>query len=66
MKQKLRCNSTIQILVVIFDLGTAKDDAYFIAMEYVSGHDVRAVFDRLNETKKALSIEIARHIVKEV
>ena len=49
----------------IFDLGTA-DDAYFIAMEYVSGHDVRAVFDRLNETKKALSIEMACHIVKEV
>ena len=29
----------------IFDLGKV-DDSYFIAIEYVHGHDLRAIFDR--------------------
>ena len=39
-----------QILVGFFDLGT--DDAYFIAMEYVSGHDVEPFLTVLMTRKK--------------
>lgn len=49
----------------IYDLGNA-DDSYYIAMEYVSGHDARAVFDRLNRRDESLSIEMCCHLVKEV
>src|SRR6476619_1693531 len=35
----------------IFDLGKV-DDAYFIALEYVSGKDLRALFDRAKQTRE--------------
>src|SRR5450432_1112453 len=35
----------------IFDLGKV-DDAFFIALEYVLGRDLRAMFDRLQQRKE--------------
>ena len=47
----------------IYDLGNA-EDSYYIAMEYVSGHDARALFDRLIKQGKTLSIAMCCHLVK--
>ena len=49
----------------IYDLGNA-EDSYYIAMEYVSGHDARALFDRLAAQGKKLDVALCCHIVKEV
>ena len=49
----------------IYDLGNA-EDSYYIAMEYVSGHDARALFDRLAAQGKRLDVALCCHIVKEV
>src|SRR6187397_427597 len=37
----------------IFDLGKV-DDSYFIALEYVLGRDLRAMFDRLRQRNEAM------------
>jgi serine/threonine protein kinase len=49
----------------IYDLGNA-ESSYFIAMEYVPGHDARALFDRARSTGRHLDIALCCHIVKEV
>jgi eukaryotic-like serine/threonine-protein kinase len=52
----------------IFDLGKI-NNSYFIAMEYVSGHDVRALWDRTRDAdggKTALPIGLACYIVKKI
>ena len=48
----------------VFKLGNA-DGSYFIAMEYVSGKDVRAIFDRARTHGNRLDIAMCCHIVKE-
>ncbi|MEE2788862.1 MAG: serine/threonine-protein kinase [Myxococcota bacterium] len=49
----------------VFELGNA-DNSYFIAMEYVSGRDARAVFDRGRAIGTKLDVAMCCHIVKEV
>src|ERR671929_2232334 len=39
----------------IFDLGKV-DDAFFIALEYVHGKDLRAIFDRLRQRGEVMPI----------
>ncbi len=49
----------------IFELGNA-ENSYFIAMEYVSGKDGRAIFDRARSRGEYLEFPMVCHIIKEV
>jgi serine/threonine protein kinase len=49
----------------IFDLGKV-DDSYFIALEYVHGRDLRAIFDHLRQTDNAMPMSQACFIVMQV
>ncbi|MBV71313.1 MAG: hypothetical protein CMH52_08180 [Myxococcales bacterium] len=49
----------------VFELGNA-EESYFIAMEFVSGKDTRAVFDRMRSRGERLDISMCCHIIKEV
>ena len=42
----------------IFDLGKV-GDSYFIAMEYVHGRDLRAIFDRSRKTETPIPVPMA-------
>jgi serine/threonine protein kinase len=48
----------------IFDLGKI-NNSYFIAMEYISGHDLRALWDRVREDG-ALPLELGCYVVKKM
>ncbi|MCI0470951.1 MAG: protein kinase [Candidatus Aminicenantes bacterium] len=52
-------------IVQIYDLGK-KDDFYFIAMEYVSGRDLRLILRKLAELKRLLPEELALHLILKV
>ncbi len=49
----------------IFELGNA-ENSYFIAMEFVQGKDLRALFDRVRKRNERIDIPMTCHIVKEV
>jgi hypothetical protein len=49
----------------IFDLGKV-DDSYFIALEYVHGKDLRAIFDRARRLAEPLPIPMACFIIMKV
>ena len=49
----------------IFDLGKV-DDSYFIALEYVHGRDLRAIFDHLNRAEAFMPMAQACFIVMQV
>jgi serine/threonine protein kinase len=49
----------------IFELGTF-EDAYFIALEYVRGRDMRAIFDRLRQRGEILPLPQACYIIMQV
>src|SRR5262245_52245487 len=49
----------------IFDLGKV-EDSYFIALEYVHGRDLRAIFDRQRQRGEVMSIPQASFIVMQV
>lgn len=49
----------------IFDLGNIHDE-YYIAMEYVSGHDLRVIYDRCARTGKKLDIACVCYIVSKI
>ncbi|MEZ4475362.1 MAG: serine/threonine-protein kinase [bacterium] len=49
----------------IFELGNA-DSSYFIAMEFVQGKDLRAIFDTARRRGTHLDIAMCCHVVKEV
>src|SRR5580692_7827411 len=49
----------------IFDLGKV-DDAFFIALEFVSGKDLRAIFDRMRSRGEAVPIAMACHMIMQV
>ena len=49
----------------IFDLGKV-DDAFFIALEYVHGRDLRSIFDRMRSRGEAVPIAMACHMVMQV
>ena len=52
-------------IVQIYDLGVF-EESYFIAMEFVEGRDLRAVFDKLKKTKKPLPADMAAFIAAQV
>jgi eukaryotic-like serine/threonine-protein kinase len=47
-------------LAQTFDLGRV-DDTYYIAMEYVPGKDLRAIFERLKRRGEKLPLRLAAH-----
>ena len=49
----------------IFDLGQV-DDTYYIAMEYVSGTDLRSMWDRARQRNRLLPIAMSCHIIQKV
>jgi serine/threonine protein kinase len=49
----------------IFDLGKV-DDSYFIALEYVNGKDLRAIFDRGRQRGEVMSVPQACFVVMQV
>jgi serine/threonine protein kinase len=49
----------------IFELGSA-DGSYFIAMEYVSGRDARAIFERFRRDGRKLGVDMACYIAMKV
>ena len=49
----------------IYELGKV-DGSYFIAMEFVQGRDLRAIFDQARAAGRHLDIPMCCHIVKEV
>jgi serine/threonine protein kinase len=52
-------------IVQIFDLGRI-DKSYYIAMEYVHGHDLRTILKRAKEKGMRMPLDLSLHIVKEV
>jgi serine/threonine protein kinase len=49
----------------IYDLG-AIDDSYFIAMEYVEGRDLRAIFDKIKKIQRPLPVEMSAFVCSKV
>ena len=49
----------------VFELGNA-EGAYFIAMEFVQGKDLRAIFDRSRKRGASLHVAMCCHVIKEV
>jgi serine/threonine protein kinase len=47
----------------IFDLGTV-EDTYYIAMEYVSGTDLRSMWDRARTRNRLLPIAMSCHVIQ--
>jgi eukaryotic-like serine/threonine-protein kinase len=52
-------------IVQVYDFGSV-DGQYFLAMEYLRGHDVLAVIRRLRDMKRSFPIPIAAFIAHEV
>lgn len=46
----------------IFELGRA-DDTYYIALEYLPGRDVRALFERLRRRQEIVPVDLACYII---
>lgn len=49
----------------IFDLGKI-EDTYFIALEYVYGKDLRAIFERLRKRGEIMPIPVACYVITQV
>lgn len=53
----------------IYDLGKI-DKSYFIAMEYVSGHDLRVLWDRVRDAgelgRPSMTLALACHVVRKI
>jgi len=52
-------------IVQIYDLG-AIGESYFIAMEYVEGRDLRAVYDRVKKTRQPIPIHMAAFVAAQM
>ena len=52
-------------IVQVFDFGTVGDD-YFLAMEYLRGHDVLAVMKKLHEQGRVFPVPVAAFVAHEV
>lgn len=53
-------------IVQIFDLGLGEDGQFFLVMEYVDGADLGALYEKLEQARKRLPLELSLHIVAEV
>jgi serine/threonine protein kinase len=49
----------------IFDLGKV-EDSFFIALEYVNGRDLRAIFDRMRSRGESIPIPMACYVTMQV
>lgn len=49
----------------IYDLGNINDD-YYIALEYVAGHDLRVIFDRCVRNSRKLDIACVCYIISKI
>jgi serine/threonine protein kinase len=59
---KIAVQLTHANIAQIFDLGKV-DDSYFIAMEYIHGKDLRAVFDRMRKRGETIPIPMCCYVV---
>src|SRR5262245_17673117 len=48
-----------------YELGNI-GNSYFIAMEYIAGRDLRAVFDRSRRKKEPVPVPLACHVIAKV
>ncbi|MCP5047117.1 MAG: protein kinase [bacterium] len=62
---KIAAQLTHPHIVQIYDLGR-KDDYYFIAMEYVSGKDLRDILHRLTDANSHMPEELAIYLVTKI
>ncbi|MDQ1352294.1 MAG: TonB family protein [Acidobacteriota bacterium] len=62
---KIAAELTHPNIVQIYDLGV-KDDYYFIAMEYVSGKDLRLILRKLSDSGQLLPEELSLYLILEV
>lgn len=62
---KIAVQLTHTNIVQVFDLGKV-DNAYFIAMEYVFGKDLRAIFDYARRTDQSIALPMACFITMKV
>ena len=62
---KIAVQLTHANIAQIFDLGNINGD-YYIAMEYVAGHDLRVIFDRCVRTNKKLDIGCVCYIISKI
>ncbi len=53
-------------IVQIFDVGLGEDGQFFLVMEYVDGADLGNLYDKLEDARKRLPLELSVHIVAEV
>ncbi len=53
-------------IVQIFDVGLGPDGNYFLVMEYVDGADIGVIYEKLEEHRKRLPVDMALHICAEV
>ena len=62
---KMAVQLTHANIAQIFDLGKV-GDRYFIAMEYVHGRDLRAIFDRARKNEQPIPIPMACYVTMKV
>ncbi|RMG15993.1 MAG: serine/threonine protein kinase, partial [Deltaproteobacteria bacterium] len=62
---KISVQLTHSNIAQIYDLGKI-GDSYFIAMEYISGKDLRAIFDRMRKRGEVLPIPMSCYIMSKV
>jgi serine/threonine protein kinase len=53
-------------IVQIYDVGLGEDGGYFLVMEFVDGHDVGALFERMEKKRERFPLDLALHIGSEV
>ena len=53
-------------IVQIFDVGLGPDGNFFLVMEYVDGADIGVIYEKLEEHRKRLPVDMALHICAEV
>ncbi len=63
---KLLANLRQRNIVQIYDVGLGEDGGYFLVMEYVDGHDVGALFERMEKKRERFPLDLALHIGSEV
>lgn len=59
---KVAANLTHPNIAQIYELGKL-GDSFFIAMEYVAGHNLRFILNRVNQLKVKMSPEVAVYII---
>ncbi|MCK9463200.1 MAG: serine/threonine protein kinase, partial [Proteobacteria bacterium] len=62
---KIAVQLTHANIAQIFDLGKV-GDSYFIALEYVAGKDLRAMFDRMRKLGQSLPIPMAAYVTMKI